>query len=61
MKPRSLADQLRDYWRVAEELERVKDRNTVIEGEFMRVLLVNGELQDELDRLRRMVARERRA
>ena len=60
VKPRSLAEQIGAYWQLSEELERLKLRNALLEEGMMAELRRAGALQDEVDRLRRQLAREAR-
>ena len=57
---RSVAEQIREYWQLSEELERLKLRNALLEVGMMAELRRAGALQDEVDRLRRQLARGER-
>lgn len=53
----SIEAEIREYWRLSEELERVKLRNALLEDGMMAELRRAGALQDEIGRLRRELAR----
>lgn len=53
----SIEAEIREYWRLSEELERVKLRNALLEDGMMAELRRSGALQDEIGRLRRELAR----